>query len=153
MHYTHPVTTFSLAIIFNCEAANILFQRWKWMTIAQRRILLSSSQSAQLRNYGLLKVFSYQYPRVSFFFFHDAKAPSGPEPHPYRGFTITHRTRYDSSERVMSPTHSPLPDNTQQTDIHAATGFETTILASERPQTYALDSTATGIGNLGTSSI
>jgi len=36
--------------------------------------------------------------------------------------TTTHPTRYDSSGRVISPSHRPLPDNTQhsqQTDIHA----------------------------------
>jgi hypothetical protein len=50
---------------------------------------------------------------------------------------------------VISPTQRLLPDNTQhsqQTDIHAPAGFEPTIPASERPQTHALDRTATGIG-------
>jgi hypothetical protein len=32
------------------------------------------------------------------------------------------------------------------------TGFEPTILASERPQTHALDRPATGIGNMNISS-
>jgi hypothetical protein len=39
------------------------------------------------------------------------------------------------------------PDNTQhsqQTDIQAPVGFEPTISAGERPQTYALDEVATG---------
>ena len=43
----------------------------------------------------------------------------------------------------------PVPDNTQhlqQTDIHAPTGFETTISTGEQPQTYALDRSATGNG-------
>ena len=42
-----------------------------------------------------------------------------------------------------------LPDNTQhsqETDIHAPVGFEPTISAGERPQTYALDRAATGTG-------
>ena len=39
-----------------------------------------------------------------------------------RSHTTTHHTRQDSSGRVISPTHTPLPDNTQhsqQIDIHA----------------------------------
>ena len=36
----------------------------------------------------------------------------------------------------------------QQTDIHTPAGFEPTILAGERPQTYALDREATGTGTL-----
>jgi hypothetical protein len=55
--------------------------------------------------------------------------PSGPGPPHYRGFTITLRhTRYDSSGRVLNPSHRPLPDNTQhsqQTDIHAPCGIRT----------------------------
>jgi len=50
---------------------------------------------------------------------------------------------------VISPTQRPLPDSTQhsqETDIHAPTGFEPTIPASERPQTHALDCTATVVG-------
>ena len=42
-----------------------------------------------------------------------------------------------------------LPDNTQhsqETDFHTPAEFEPTILASERPQTQALDRAATGIG-------
>jgi hypothetical protein len=44
----------------------------------------------------------------------------------------------------------PVPDKTQQsqeTDIHSRGGFEPAIPTSERPQTYALDRAATGIGN------
>jgi len=50
---------------------------------------------------------------------------------------------------VISSSQRPLPDNTQhsqQTNIHAPAGFEPTISASERPQTYALDRAATGTG-------
>jgi hypothetical protein len=36
--------------------------------------------------------------------------------------------------------------NSQETDIHALEGLESAIPASERPQTHALDSAATGIG-------
>jgi len=43
----------------------------------------------------------------------------------------------------------PLPDNTQQsqeTDIHAPSGFEPAIPESEWPQTHALERAAIGIG-------
>ena len=58
---------------------------------------------------------------------------------------------WDSSGRVISPTQRLLLDSkqhSQQTDIHAPTGFEPTIPACERPQTHALDRAATAIGNL-----
>jgi hypothetical protein len=51
-------------------------------------------------------------------FFRGATALSGPNPHRYRGFTITlktHNSRHDSSGRVISLTQIPLPDNTQHT--------------------------------------
>jgi hypothetical protein len=35
---------------------------------------------------------------------------------------------------------------TQETNVHAFVGFEPAIPAIERPQTYALEHTATGIG-------
>ena len=56
--------------------------------------------------------------------------------------TMTHHSRQDSSGRVIGSSQRPLPDNTQhsqQTNIHAPVGFETTISSGERPQTYALD--------------
>jgi hypothetical protein len=52
---------------------------------------------------------------------------------------------------VISPTQRPLLNNTQdsqETDIHAPAVFQPAILESERPQTHALDSAATGIGYL-----
>jgi len=42
--------------------------------------------------------------------------------------------------RPMQRQHS------QEANIHAPSGFEPTIAASERPQTHALDRAATGIG-------
>jgi hypothetical protein len=56
--------------------------------------------------------------------------------------------RYNSSGREIGPSQRPLPDNTQhsqETDIHDPGGIWTAIPASERPQTHALDRTATGI--------
>ena len=61
--------------------------------------------------------------------------------------TQTHHTLQDYSERVDNS--SQRPDNTQhsqQTNIHARVGFEPTISADKRPQTYALDNAATGTG-------
>ena len=43
-----------------------------------------------------------------------------------RSHTTTHYSRYDSSERVIISSHTPLPDNTQpsqQTDIHVPGGI------------------------------
>jgi len=53
-----------------------------------------------------------------------------------------------SRSQVISPSQRPLPDNTQQsqqTDMPPV-GFEPTISAGERPQTYALDRAVTGTG-------
>ena len=55
-------------------------------------------------------------------------------------------THHDSSWRVISSSQRPLPDNTQQTNNHAPLGFEPTISAGERPQTYAVDRAAIGTG-------
>jgi hypothetical protein len=64
--------------------------------------------------------------------------------------TTTHHSRYDSSGRMISSSQRPLPINTQhsqQTNFHAPpVGFEPTISAGERPQTYALDRATTGTG-------
>jgi hypothetical protein len=60
----------------------------------------------------------------------------------------THHSRQDSSGRVISSSQRPLPDNTQhsQQTSMIPVGYETTISAGERPQTYALDRMATGTG-------
>ena len=65
-----------------------------------------------------------------------------------RSHTTTHHSRYDSSGRVISSSQRPLPDNTQhsrQTSM-SPTGFEPTISAGGRPQTYVLDRAATETG-------
>ena len=64
--------------------------------------------------------------------------------------TQTHHTRQKSSGWVICPSQRPLPDNTQhswETNVHATGGIQTTIPASERRQTHALDRAATGIGS------
>jgi hypothetical protein len=57
----------------------------------------------------------------------------------------------DSSGRGIGPSQRPLPDNTnphkRQTSMPPVV-FEPTIPASARPQTYALNRAATGIGIL-----
>jgi len=64
-----------------------------------------------------------------------------------RSHTTTRYSRQDSSGRVISSSQRPLPDNThnRQTSM-LPVGFERTISAGERPQTYALDRGATGTG-------
>jgi hypothetical protein len=57
--------------------------------------------------------------------------------------THTH-TRQDSSKRGAGPSQSPLPVKTQIShETIPPVGFEPAIPASERPQTYTLDRTAT----------
>jgi hypothetical protein len=64
--------------------------------------------------------------------------------------TMNLKNLQDFSERVISPTQRPLPDNTQHTKETYISippvGFELTIPESERPQTYAIDRVATGTG-------
>jgi len=59
-------------------------------------------------------------------------------------------SRYDTSGRVISSSQRPLPGNTQhsQQTSMPPVEFEPKISAGERPQTYALDSVARGIGKL-----
>ena len=66
-----------------------------------------------------------------------------------RSHKTTHHSQHGSSGRVISSSQRPLSDNTQhspQTSMHPV-GFEPTIAAGERPQSYALDRVATGNGN------
>jgi len=90
--------------------------------------------------------------RTDFIFFFGTTAHRGPGP-PHslssRSHATTHHCQYNSSGWVISSSQRPLSDNTQQsqeTNIHAPVGFEPTISAGERPQTYVLDRAATGIG-------
>jgi len=71
-----------------------------------------------------------------------------PPPHTHTQTNTSHR--YDSPGQGFGPSQRPLPDNTQdsqQTSVHPA-AFESTVPASERPQTNAADSAATEIGQL-----
>jgi hypothetical protein len=63
-----------------------------------------------------------------------------------RSHITTHHSRYDFSGRVISPPQRRLPGNTQhsQQTSMPLVGFEPTIAAGQRPQTYASDRTATG---------
>jgi len=62
--------------------------------------------------------------------------------------TTTHHSRWNSTGRVISSSQRHLPNKTQhsqQTSLPPA-GFEHTISAGERPQSYDLDRAATGTG-------
>jgi hypothetical protein len=52
---------------------------------------------------------------------------------------------FSSFMSLYVPCYRPYTTNTTQTSMPPV-GFEPTILVSERPQTHALDRTATGIG-------
>jgi hypothetical protein len=83
-----------------------------------------------------------------------AIAPSGPEPPQYRDFTITLRHTSlgrspldERSARRRDLSHATHNTNRRETSMSLA-GFETTIPASERPQTNnALDCAITEIGH------
>ena len=63
-----------------------------------------------------------------------------------RSHTTTRHSRYDFSGRVISPSQRLVPDHTQHSQQTSTppVGFDPTISAGERPQTYALDRAATG---------
>jgi hypothetical protein len=87
-------------------------------------------------------------------FFNDSTAPWGPRPphfprlhdHTFRHTTFG-RTPLDEGPArhrdLYLTTHNTHKGQTSMTPV----GFEPTIPASERPQTHALDRTATGIGS------
>ena len=82
---------------------------------------------------------------------HGTKAHSGPGLPHYWGFTITLLyTPHPLGILWMSdqPTQRPLPDNTQhsQQTSMPPVGFELTISAGQRPQTYDLDRAASATG-------
>jgi hypothetical protein len=65
-----------------------------------------------------------------------------------RSHTTAHHSQYDSSEQEISSSQRPLPGNTshrQLTNIMPPPGFEPTISAGERSQTYASNLTVAGI--------
>ena len=82
-----------------------------------------------------------------------AAAQRGPgPPHSWWGFQITHNDVPQPVALLWTSDHpvKETSDNTQhsqQTSMPPA-GFEPTISAGERPQTYALDRAATGTGHL-----
>jgi len=81
-----------------------------------------------------------------------AATQRGPWPPHSWGFQITHNDASQSVGLLLSSDQlvaEPLPDNiqhSQQIIIHSPVGFEPTISAGERPQTYASDRAATGTG-------
>jgi hypothetical protein len=81
--------------------------------------------------------------------------PTVGQPSVGQGLHNMHATRsqayhngYDSSGRVISLTQWPVRHKTQhshETTIHAPKRFEPAVLARQRPQTHALNRTATRI--------
>ena len=64
----------------------------------------------------------------------------------YHTHTLTHHTRWDSSESVISPMQSPLPDNThhsQETDTHATGGIRAHNISKEATADQRFDRAAT----------
>jgi hypothetical protein len=82
---------------------------------------------------------------------HGATAPSGPGV-PHRGFTITlrhttlGRTALDKGSAGRRDFCLTTHNTHKKQPYMPPLGFEPAIPATERPQTYALDSAATGIG-------
>ena len=100
----------------------------------------------------LLQLFTYLH-NLSFICFFARQPPGGQGlliHEVSRSNTMTHHSRQDSSGRVISSSQSPLRDNTPNTHNRQTSmppvGFEPTISAGERPQTYALDRAATETG-------
>ena len=80
-----------------------------------------------------------------------AAGQRGPCPPHSWGFCITRNDTPQSVGLIWASDQRPLPDNTQhsqQTTYMPPAGFEPTIPAGERPQTYALDRAATGTGDV-----
>ena len=101
-----------------------------------------------------MRIYGRNLPQMSmklFFFTMAQQPPSGPRPPHYREFTITlrhttfgrtHLDEWSARRRhLYLTTHNT---HKRQTSMPPA-GFQLTIPASERPQTHALDRTATGI--------
>jgi hypothetical protein len=84
----------------------------------------------------------------------DGTAPSGPGPPHYRGFTLTlrHTTVGRTPLDEWSARRTAHDVRKRLTSILSA-GFEPAIPASERPQTHALDRSATGIDISGNAEI
>jgi hypothetical protein len=86
---------------------------------------------------------------IFFFRYHGTTAPRGSRPSHYRGLmtTLRHTTVGRTPLDEWSAHHPDLYLTTHnRKTAMPPVGFEPAIPASERPQTHALDRTATGIG-------
>ena len=79
----------------------------------------------------------FVWDNTSWLFYRGATFPSGPRPPYYRGFTII--LRHTTLGRTSLDKWSARHTDKRQTSMPPA-GFEHTIPASQRQQTYALDS-------------
>ena len=91
---------------------------------------------------------------TDFLFSFGAAAQRGPWPPNFWGFLITHDDASQSvgllctSDQLVAETSTCTTHNTHNTQTSMPPeGFEPTISAGERPQTYALDRAATGTGH------
>ena len=101
----------------------------------------------------VLEVQHETYCYLTKFFSSGATAQRGPRP-PHlkvtQRHTIVGRTPPPHPGRGIGPSHTPRPDNIHETykiqTFMPLAGFEPAVPASDRPQTVALDRSATGIG-------
>ena len=83
---------------------------------------------------------------------HGAGTPNEPGPSHYQGFTITlrhttlGRTPLDEWSARLKDLYLATHNTHNRQTLMSPAGFESTIPASERPQTHALDCAVTGIG-------
>jgi len=155
--HIHSVLTLDLVRLEN----EFQFSQWNWKFCYYNSRLKGFISDVQILDIqydpwiAAPNIHVHQYKYISLqFFFPWRNGPSGPAPPHYQGFTITLRhttigsiplnewsTRSRDLYLTIHNTHK------RQTSMPPA-WFEPTIPASERPQTYALESAATGIGFL-----
>jgi len=73
-----------------------------------------------------------------------------------RWYSKSHRMRWESSGRWITPSQIVLPgyiQHSQETDIHGLMSFEPVLLANEMPQNHVLNHVAFDIGWLSTISL
>ena len=123
---------------------------WRTVLRSAQHILLAMLTCGNFHGIVQTEMARIAGPHIKTFFFAVALRPNADHGRLIlevsRLHTTTHHSRQDSSGRVISLSQRPLPDNTQHlqpTNIHAPVGFEPTISAGERQQTYALDRAAT----------
>ena len=123
----------------------IIFRICNWISVSNERVLGIRWHILYLYLYIYIYIYIY-------IFFHGAAAPSGPGPPHYRSFMITirHNTlgriplgEWSARRRdVYLTTHNTHNRQTSMPPV----GFESTVPASARPHTHALEGSSIGIG-------